>query len=63
VQKVGEQMAAEGKIPEVREMRSAARIPARIVQILLSRIRKPLAYGRHQSAVPRVVYDRLMRES
>lgn len=39
-------------------MRSAARI----VQLLLSRIRKTLAYGRHQSAVPRLVYDRLMRE-
>ena len=43
VQKVGEQMATEGKIPEVREMRSAACIAARIVQVLLGRVGKTLA--------------------
>src|SRR6202023_268105 len=52
VQKVGKQVAAEGKIPEVREMRSAARVAARIIQFLLSRVRKTLAYHWQQSRVP-----------
>jgi hypothetical protein len=62
MQKVGEQAAAERKIAQVRQVRSAARIGARIFQILLGRVRLQLAQKRHQRAVPGLIDHRLMSQ-
>jgi len=62
VQKIGEQTASEQETTQVGKVRSAAGIGSGVFQVLVGRVRIPLAQERQQRSVPRLINDRLMRQ-
>ena len=63
MQEITEQLAAQGKIAQILDMRSAMRIVMRIGQFLLCDIGKALPDQRNQLAIPGLVDNRLMRQN